>query len=277
MSTPTSASPSVYSNVDVEMGSDNPVDNGELIYKAASSGCSGRMPYSFHHANKRDIVTSRQPTFPSEYAHREGNAGMLAILGFVMATLTTSLLDVFAPNVEYPPLWLYCMCFGGLLQIYAGIKDFEHGNTLTACIFLLFGFHWVSKGFMLGDLSFLEYVGPGYAQSGSVFGCYYLVFSVFEGLLTVCCYFSPQGSWLLFTILMVVFVKLVLATIHSWHPTEGLSRAGGVFGILVCLLAFYSFFAESLAEHGTLIPTGKFAGVKSRHEVKEEINELKGK
>ena len=44
--------------------------------------------------------TSRQPTFPSELAYREGNPAMVAILAFVMATLPTSLIDVFAPNAN---------------------------------------------------------------------------------------------------------------------------------------------------------------------------------
>jgi len=228
-------------------------------------------------AHFHEIIISRQPTFPSQYACREGNASMLAILGFVVATLTSALLDVFTPNASQETIWLFMMCFGGLLQVYAGIKDFEHGNTLTACIFLLFGFHWISKGVLMGDLLFLENVGSsaGHAASDSVSGVYYLVFTLWVMMLTLCTYLSPHGSYLLVSILSVVDIKLTLVTINCWTPHTQIKQASGVMGILVCLLAFYSFFAESLAEHGDIIPTGKFGGVKTRVAVSKEMRDKK--
>lgn len=220
-------------------------------------------------------ITSRQPTFPSEYASREGNASMIAILGFVIATLTAALLDVFAPDASQQTIWLYLVNFGGILQLYAAMMDFKHGNTLTACIFFLFGFHWVSRGVMMGDLAFLQNVGAsgGHSPDPSVMGCYYICFTLFELMLTVCTFLNPHGSYLLFWILVVVQVKLILATIECWTPHTAIKQASGVLGILVCLMAFYSFLAESLAEHGTIIPTGKFNEVKSRNDVKKEMKE----
>lgn len=232
---------------------------------------------SSHSRGNREIITSRQPTYPSQYASREGNAGMIAIVGFVMATMISSLLDVFTPNASQQPIWLYFVCFGGIMQIYAGIKDYEHGNTLTACIFLLFGFHWVSKGFLEGDLAFLANVGEtaGDTPRDAILGVYYLVFSVWVSILTLCIYCNPHGSYLLVSILAVVAVKLILVTIHCWQPYVELQQASGVLGVFVCLLSMYSFFAESLAEHGEIIPTGKFIGVKSRADVTKEMREKK--
>jgi succinate-acetate transporter protein len=198
---------------------------------------------------------------------------MIAILGFVIATLTAGILDLFAPDASHATIWLYLVSFGGLLQIYAGIKDFHHGNTLTACIFLLFGFHWVSSGILSGDLLFIQSVGStaGQVVDQSVIGSYYIALTLFELLLTVCCYLNPQGSYLLVAILVIVQGKLILTTINCWTPHTSIKQTSGFLGILVCLFSFYSFFAESLAEHGTLIPTGKFAGVKSRVDVKAEL------
>ena len=257
-----------YNGIDVEMAA---IDSGNSVADNARHSPSPNN--SGHHNHQAPAITSRQPTFPSEYAHREGNASMLAILGFVMATLTAGCLDLFAPEASHATIWLYLVSFGGLLQIYAGIKDFEHGNTLTACIFLLFGFHWVSAGTLGGDLLFIQNttLAPGAFVDQSVIGCYYISFTLFTAMLTVCTYLNPQGSYLLVTILSIVVVKLILMTINSWTPHTELKQTSGFLGILVCLLAFYSFFAESLAEHGTVIPTGKFAGVKSRSEVKTEL------
>lgn len=219
------------------------------------------------------VLTSRQPTFPSEYANREGNASMVAILGFTVATLTTGLLDLFRPDSSQQSFWLYAVLFGGVLQLYAGTKEFHHGNTLTACIFFLFGAHWVSKGVLMGDLYFLANVGPseGMIPDDSILGCYYITFTLFVMLLTVCTFLNPQGSYLLVTILVVVVIKLILVTVNCWSPHTELKRTSGFMGVLVSILALYSFFAESLAEHGTVIPTGKFLDVKSRSDVKREM------
>ena len=216
------------------------------------------------------LVTTRQPTFPSEYGYREGNAGMIAITGFVIATMATSLIDLFSPQSSQSSLWIFMMGFGGFCQVYAAAKDFHHGNSLTASIFMLFGFHWIAHGLMAGSLFFIHptVVTP---IDPAVPGCYYIIFTLFEAMLTLCVYLSPSGSWLLFAILAIVLVKLVLSTIHCWWPTPGLLRAGGFFGCLCCLLSMYSFFAESLAEHGTMIPTGKFGGPAiSRHAVHQD-------
>lgn len=251
------------------------VNIGDIEVGEINNGAYGKVGFEEGKSSSNIHVTSRQPTFPSEYAYREGNASMVAIVGFVMATLTSSFIDLFAHRASQETIWLYLMTFGGGLQLYAGAKDFHHGNTLTACIFFLFGAHWVAKGFLLGDLLFLQNTGPtaGLQPYDAVLGCYYISFTLFELMLTVCTYLNPHGSWLLVAILSVVQLKLILNTIHCWTPHHELQQTSGFLGILVCLLAFYSFFAESLAEHGSIIPTGKFNEVKSRVEVKKEMVE----
>jgi len=110
----------------------------------------------------------------------------------------------------------------------------------------------------------------------SVKGVYELVFMMMTALLTVCCYFNPHGSALLVAILAVVVAKLGLNVINAWTRHTQIQQASGVLGVFVCLLAVYSFFAESLAEHGSIIPTGKFGeGVVSRTDVKAEMMEGK--
>jgi succinate-acetate transporter protein len=262
---------STTSSFDMSMMSQGHIVSGRTRAKTLDDGDSTPR------ADKHDIVTSRQPTYPSQYASREGNAGMVAILGFVMATMVAGLLDLITPRASQQSIWLYLVCFGGLMQLYAGVKDFQHGNTLTACIFLLFGFHWVSHGVLLGDLYFLANVGDtaGDSPRDAILGVYNLVFTLWVTMLTLCVYLNPHGSYLLVTILGVVDAKLVLVTIHCWSPHVELQQASGALGVFVSLISMYSFFAESLAEHGDIIPTGKFIGVKSRADVIKEMREKK--
>lgn len=219
-------------------------------------------------------VTSRQPTYPSEYTYREGNAIMIAIMGFVMSLLTESLIDIFSSQASKALVWIYLMSFGGCLQIYVAIKDFHHGNTLTASIFFLYGIHWFCYGILVGDLSFIKYVGPSgdQVQDNSPIGFYLISLTLFTVVLTICTYLSPHGSYVLLTTLLGFQIKLVVNTIHCWITDyPALYRISGVVGLFICVVSIYAFIAEALAENGQIIPTGKFNTTKTRLEVNLEI------
>jgi succinate-acetate transporter protein len=124
----------------------------------------------------------------------------------------------------------------------------------------------------LGNLLFLQNLGNPNQQepNATARGVYYSVFMLFIALLALCTYLSPHGSWSLMAILGIVVVQLVVAAVEYWIPHRALVIARGVLGVAVCLLAIYTFVADSLAEHGVMIRTGKFGGMKTRHVVRQE-------
>ena len=221
------------------------------------------------------VVTSRQPTFPSEYAHREGNAIMIAVMGFVIPTLTDSLIDIISPQTSKGGIWLYLMSFGGILQIYAAAKDFHHGNTLTASIFFLFGVHWFCVGLLVGNLAILSsaysYDSQAPDQNYLAESCYYVSLTSFVLILTICSYINPHGSFLMMSIMLLISLKLVILTINIWISNDMLKRIGGFIGVVISIVSSYCFVAEAIAENGQIIPTGKFNCTKTRLEVKDEM------
>jgi succinate-acetate transporter protein len=249
---------------------------GEGGYEASEAGTThhcGEYRYgSFVH---HDVITSRQPSFPSEYSHRQGNAVMIDILGFIMATLASSLLQLFQPLVSMQPFWLYLATFGGIVQIYAAHEEFLNGNSVSATILFLYAFHFFATGILVGDLAFLKNIGTPTEFDGSALGCYYIAFNLFNLLLTLCTYLSPKGSWILVVLLIDVQVRLVMFCIYAWWPTPSLNRASGFFGVVASLMAIYIYYADAMSEDGIQVPTGKFhPGVKTREDVKGEIHEI---
>ncbi|KAJ2995301.1 hypothetical protein HDV02_000904 [Globomyces sp. JEL0801] len=217
----------------------------------------------------RPIDTSHQPMFPSIYAYREGNAGLLGLLGFFIAVFPNSLLELFLPTAHQQPIFLYFLAFGGLLQIFAGIKDLHHGNSLAACIFMVFGFHWTAKSLVEGDIALLQPVKPHESLDPSIFGIYMLTLTIVNFSFAAVAWANPHGSLLLVVTLLSVGIKLIFATIHAWVPSTPFIQVAGFFGVLGSSLALYAYLAEALAEEGIVFPTGKFGqGVVSRKTVK---------
>jgi succinate-acetate transporter protein len=221
-----------------------------------------------------DHITTNEPTFPSEHSYRQGNATLLGLIGFIGATLTSSLVELFAPNASSQPVWLWFIGFGGVLQVIAAEHELLMGNSLTATIFATYGFHWIGAGVLSGHLVIFQSVTPP-DNPGTSIGCYYIFLTLATISYTGCAIFNPRGSWLLVWTLIAVIMKLVFLVIDAWYEDEGITRTAGFFGTLASLLALYAFVADAVSEFGqTTLPTGKFGvGVISRQEIREEIDE----
>ncbi|KAI8913665.1 GPR1/FUN34/yaaH family-domain-containing protein [Gorgonomyces haynaldii] len=203
--------------------------------------------------------TSQQPVFPSAYGYREGNAGMLGLLGFFMAVFPSSLLELISPEANQQAIWAYLLVFGGFLQIYAGAKDFHHGNSFSSCIFSIFGWHWVAKAILEGKLVSLQPTSPtGQEDMKQVIGIYLLTITIMNTVFMTLALKHPRGSVLLVITLLMVDIKLLFSTINVWVESRAFGQVGSFFGMIGALLALYSYIAESYAEEGILLPTGKY-------------------
>ncbi|KAJ3258577.1 hypothetical protein HK103_003537 [Boothiomyces macroporosus] len=204
---------------------------------------------------------SQQPALPNEYLYREGNAGMLGLLGFFFAVFPSSVLDAIDPTVPKQIIFMYLTLFGGLLQIYAGSKDFHHGNTFTACIFSVFGYAWVGEGIMAGNLQVLQPTTTGATPSNdyaTVMGVYLTTLTLMNTIFLILSWHHPRGSLLLFITLGFVEGRLLGSTAGAFTANHKITQFGAYFGAIGALLALYSFIAEAYAEEGIVLPTGKF-------------------
>jgi succinate-acetate transporter protein len=179
-----------------------------------------------------------------------------APLGLAAFALTTFLLSCvnagFVPATVEPVVFGVALTFGGLAQFAAGMWEFAKGNTFGATAFTSFGAFWLSFWWLTGHLA--SYKIPE-ADVGTGVGLYLLGWTIFTAYMTVAA--SRVSSALLF-IFVVLTVTFALLTLGDLTGTEGLTKAGGYFGLLTAAAAWYASFAGVAASTfgRPLVPTG---------------------
>ncbi|KAJ3269113.1 hypothetical protein HDV01_001847 [Terramyces sp. JEL0728] len=216
--------------------------------------------------------TSQQPGLPSSYGYREGNAGMLGLLGFFLAVFPSSILEGISPKISQQAIFPYLTVFGGFLQLLAGNKDYYLGNSYTACIFTVFGFHWVAKGLIESGIQLIQ---PVVGQTSdedrpTVIGMYLLTLTIVNAVFLVISWHHPKSSTLLFFTLLFVTLKMLGETIGAFSGVAVIGQISAWFGVVGSLLALYTFIAEAYAEEGVVLPTGKFNQVITKKQVKQK-------
>ncbi|KAJ3321615.1 hypothetical protein HDV06_004030 [Boothiomyces sp. JEL0866] len=220
-------------------------------------------------------AASEQPALPNEYRYREGNAGMLGLLGFFFAVFPSSIIEAIDPAIQKQTIFAYLTLFGGFLQIYAGAKDLKHGNTFTACIFSVFGYSWVAEGIMMGNLDILKPIPAATTSTRdypTVMGIYLFTLTLMNTIFLVISSNHPRGSKLLFITLGFVQFKLLGSTAGTFTSNHVFTQCGAYFGAVGALLALYAFIAEAYAEVGTTLPTGKYDKGIVEQERDKEVN-----
>ncbi|MCM8730289.1 acetate uptake transporter [Hephaestia sp. GCM10023244] len=183
----------------------------------------------------------------------EANPAALGLVGFGMTTVLLSLINAgLLPAGGEPVVIPLALAFGGLIQIIAGIFEFRVRNTFGMTAFLSYGAFWWWFALLL------LFAGNGVidlSAAGPTVGVALLLWGVFTLLMWIGTFRLPKILFLIFLTLWVTFLLLGLGAAMG---AGGLTRAGGLLGILCGGLAMYgSFGIVTNATFGrTLIPLG---------------------
>ncbi len=183
----------------------------------------------------------------------EANPAALGLVGFGMTTVLLSLINAgLLPAGGEPVVIPLALAFGGLIQIIAGIFEFRVRNTFGMTAFLSYGAFWWWFALLL------LFAGNGVidlSAAGPTVGIALLLWGVFTLLMWVGTFRLPKILFLIFLTLWVTFLLLGLGAAMG---AGGLTRAGGLLGILCGGLAMYgSFGIVTNATFGrTVIPLG---------------------
>ncbi|KAJ3269118.1 hypothetical protein HDV01_001852 [Terramyces sp. JEL0728] len=177
-----------------------------------------------------------------------------------------------SPKISQQAIFPYLTVFGGFLQLLAGNKDYYLGNSYTACIFTVFGFHWVAKGLIESGIQLIQ---PVVGQTSdedrpTVIGMYLLTLTIVNAVFLVISWHHPKSSTLLFFTLLFVTLKMLGETIGAFSGVAVIGQISAWFGVVGSLLALYTFIAEAYAEEGVVLPTGKFNQVITKKQVKQK-------
>jgi succinate-acetate transporter protein len=184
-----------------------------------------------------------------------------APLGLFAFGLTTALLQVKHTRIEGVESIVlgFALCFGGLLQVIAGISEIRRNNIFGYTAFLLYGGFWMSLGTM--DIVQVLAAGghdPTPPNPKAVQAMLFLA-GVFTFVLWICSFKLNKTLNLLFFCLATTFFLLT-----GGVRNETVDKVGGWFGILTSAVAYWLAAAELLNDiHGEgkreIIPLGHFA------------------
>ncbi|KAG6877282.1 hypothetical protein C0993_008876 [Termitomyces sp. T159_Od127] len=148
---------------------------------------------------------------------------------------------------------------GGLTQFLAGMWEFPRGNVFGATVLTLYGAFWMSYAtiFIPGSGVMAAYTDS--VEFANAFGMYLIVWFMLT-LLFIPPILRRNFSYTL--LLSVLAITILLLAIAEFTSSPKVLKAGGVFGIMTGLIAFYIAESDMLAAEETAfirLPLGAWA------------------
>ncbi|CCH59920.1 hypothetical protein TBLA_0C01050 [Henningerozyma blattae CBS 6284] len=184
--------------------------------------------------------------------HKFGNPVPLGLSAFALTTFVLSFFNARVKHVATPNMVVgLAMFYGGLVQIIAGIWEIALENTFGGTALCSYGGFWMSFGAI-----FIPWFGIQAAYEGhprefdNALAIFLLAWCIFTFGLAVCTVKSTVMFFLLFFLLAITFLLLSLG---SFCNSPGVTRAGGILGIIVAVIAWYNAFAGLATEENSYI------------------------
>ncbi|KAG1453728.1 hypothetical protein G6F56_007498 [Rhizopus delemar] len=189
------------------------------------------------------------------------NPGPLGLSSFALTTFVLSLhnagagLPADGPNNVVIGLAFF---YGGVVQILAGMWEFRTGNTFGATAFSSYGGFWLSFGtiFVPGFNILNSYASVDASILDQSLGIYLMSWAIFTGIMLVASHRSSVGLISLFFFLFITFILLAAGKFYNNLTSQ---IAGGAFGIITALIAWYNALSGLLTKDSShfLLPTGR--------------------
>ncbi|RIA97732.1 hypothetical protein C1645_732278 [Glomus cerebriforme] len=178
------------------------------------------------------------------------NPAPLGLCAFALTTFVLSIHNSGAPTLPLPNIVVgLAIFYGGIIQLLAGMWEFKTGNTFGATAFSSYGGFWLS----FAAIFTIDAVGtkaddPAVAEHAV--GIYLLGWTIFTFLMLMATFRTNGGLVALFFFLTLTFFFLTLGKFFQLDPTakgpNGLTRIGGVLGVITALIAWYDALAGLL-------------------------------
>lgn len=141
------------------------------------------------------------------------------------------------------------MFLGGIMQLIAGLKDYQNRNLFGATAFTGFGFFWIIFG-TVSWLRYLHLVGPA---DGTTIGWYHALWAVFVLALVGTSF--AINKFLTATVI-VVDAGLVLIAIGAFGSIDVATKLRAASLVISALLALYIATAQmwNLTYKRTVLP-----------------------
>lgn len=161
--------------------------------------------------------------------------GAFAMTTFFLSSVNTGWLAAAVTGVVFG----LAVFVGGLLQLIAGVWEFAKGNTFGAVAFCSYGGFWLSF-WLLGHTAL---TGATPQQAGNGVGFYLIGWAIFTTYMFLSSFKTSLVTMAVFLALAVTFVFLAIGAFNMDLAGHGMTRVGGILGIITAALAWYGSFA----------------------------------
>lgn len=203
--------------------------------------------------------------FLSQQFPTTANPAPLGLAAFALTTFVLSMLNAgVIVNIKSPSQGVVlglALFYGGLVQLLAGMWEFKTGNTYGALAFTSYGGFWMSfAALFITSFDFLGGYGVANADAADLnngLGIYLLSWCMFSFFMFIA---SHRTTVVLFVLFFFVTLTFLMLSIGRFCDNNiHLQQAGGCFGIIAAMIAWYGSFAGLLTKKNSYftLPVGE--------------------
>ncbi|KAK9353363.1 GPR1/FUN34/yaaH family-domain-containing protein [Lipomyces doorenjongii] len=198
------------------------------------------------------------PGLATAPSRKFANPAPLGLCAFGLTTFVLCMANVQARGVTNPSVVIGCAYFyGGFIQLCAGMWEMVLENTFGATALSSFGGFWLAFGAIETDaFGIVSAYGDDINGLNNMLAFFLIAWFIFTFGLVLCTLRSTVAFFLLFFTLDLAFLLLGIGHLYPTDggaPNVGVTKAGGVFGLLSAFFAWYNAFAGLATKENSLI------------------------
>ncbi|CAI4058446.1 hypothetical protein SUVZ_03G0710 [Saccharomyces uvarum] len=174
--------------------------------------------------------------------HKFANPAPLGLSAFALTTFVLSMFNARAQGITVPNVVVgLAMFYGGLVQLIAGIWEIALENTFGGTALCSFGGFWLSfAAIYIPWFGILDAYKDSADDLNNALGFYLLGWTIFTFGLAVC---TMKSTIMFFALFFLLAITFLLLSIGHFVGKVGVTRAGGVLGVIVAFIAWYNAYA----------------------------------
>ncbi|ODV63211.1 acetate uptake transporter family protein [Ascoidea rubescens DSM 1968] len=233
-----SSAPKPYSPNHIE----NNLANGNVTKVTSEGNIVYLGDQAFH---KHELINAfggdLNPKLHAPSVHRYANPVPLGLSSFSFCTLVLSLINCQARSVTNPNVLIGSFFFyGGAIELFAGLLCFVVENTFACCVLGAFGGFWLSYGAILSDSFAITSSYSTADELHNALGFFLFGWVLFAFLMWLCTF---KSTWAFFLMFFFIWFFILILCIAEFTQSVGLTKAGGVLGVIAALFGFYHTYA----------------------------------
>ncbi|ODQ82090.1 hypothetical protein BABINDRAFT_160286 [Babjeviella inositovora NRRL Y-12698] len=170
-----------------------------------------------------------------------GNPAPLGLSAFALTTFVLSMINARAMGISHANVVVgLALFYGGFIQLLAGMWEIAVENTFGGVALSSYGGFWMSWAALNVPWFGISTAYTDSKEHTNAIAFFLLGWTIFTFMLWLC---TMKSTWAFFALFSFLLVTFILLTIGDFTGKLGVTRAGGVFGVITAFIAWYNAYA----------------------------------